>query len=140
MFLYASLVFPVCIAVILILILQLVGIVGVSYNLYLIPSLLFGLAVFSIIVCMAVTALSLNHSFAVHRDLLLEKLIKIKQDSACNIDAIKNIAYVIEKLKHDILVRPIKIIGITIDDSFILKVIILSISGLFAIIELVVRK
>jgi hypothetical protein len=135
-FMYASLVFPVCIVIVIILVLQLIGIVGVSYNFYLIPSLFMGLIVFGVIIHMALAALSLNNSFAVHRDLLLENLNQIGSSSNFNSDAGRNLKFVIQKLRHDAIFRPIRIIGITINEAFIINIIAISISGIFAVIKM----
>ena len=137
---YSSLIFPVCIAVIIVLFLQLFGIVGVSYNFYLIPCFMLTIEVFAIILAMSRSALSLNNTFSIHRDLLLENFINAKHKINNDIDVVRNISFVIERLKHDEIIRPVTIIGITINESFMLKIFIVALSGLFAIIELGVKK
>ena len=139
-FMYSSLIFPVCIAVIIVLFLQLFGIVGVSYNFYLIPCFMLTIEVFAIILAMSRSALSLNNTFSIHRDLLLENFINAKHKINNDIDVVRNISFVIERLKHDEIIRPVTIIGITINESFMLKIFIVALSGLFAIIELGVKK
>lgn len=139
-FLYASLVLPICITVVLVLLLQLAGLVAVTYNYYLVPSLYLTLEVFIMIAHMSTTALSLNKTFSVHRDLLLENLIKAKNKENANNLAIANLSFVIERLKHDEIIRPVKIMGVVINEDFIVKLIIVAMSGIFAIVQLALRS
>ena len=138
-FLYASLVFPLCISVVLLLLLQFCGIIGVKYNYYLVPSLMLTLEVFLLLIYMSGAALSLNKTFAVHRDLILETFIKAKTRTTANYEAISNLAFVIERLKHDELVRPVTILGLAITDDLIVKLLVVIMGGLFAVIELAIR-
>jgi hypothetical protein len=135
-FMYASLVFPVCIAVIVILFLQLGGIVSIKYNLYLIPALFLTIEVFIVIIRMSGNALSLNYTFAVHRDLLLESFMKFKDKPYINSETVRNLAFVIERLRHDEVFRPAEILGIAINESFLINILIVGLSGVFAIVRL----
>ena len=139
-FLYASLVFPVCVSVVVMLLLQLSGIIGVKYNYYLVPCLMLTLEVFLLLIYMSYAALSLNKTFAVHRDLLLENFIKAKDKQKINLEAISNLAFVMERLKHDEIVRPVTILGLAITEDLIVKLLIVIMSGLFAVIQLAIRK
>ena len=85
---------------------------------------------------MSYAALSLNNTFSVHRDLLLENYIKGQNNKASNPDALMALSYVIERLKHDELVRPITILGITINNNFILRLFLVIITGIFGIFQL----
>ena len=135
-FLYASLILPLCISVVAMLILQVTGIIGGQYNYYLIPGFMLTIEVLVMLIYMSFAALSLNRTFAVHRDLILEYLITAKTGNNFNFEVISNLAFVMERLKHDEIVRPIRILGIVINDDLIVKLIIVAISGLLAIIKL----
>ena len=139
-FLYASLVFPVCFFVVVMLLLQFTGIVGVNYNYYLVPCLMLTLEVFLLLMYMSCAALTLNKTFAVHRDLMLEAFVKAKDRKKINFETLSNLAFVIERLKHDEIVRPVTILGIAITDDLVVKLLIVIMSGLFAVIELAFRQ
>ena len=138
-FLYASLIFPLCIGSVIIVLLQTNKVIGIEYNYYLIPSALLTVMVFIVLIQMSFAALSLNNAFSVHRDLLLECYSNLKNNQDANKDALKALLYVIARLKHDELVRPVHILGLKINNNFILKLILALISGIALVFQLYLK-
>lgn len=134
-FLYASLLLPICIAIIVILFLQILGLVGVSYNYYIVPGIFLSVEVFILMIQMSLSALSLNNYYSIHKDIILEKSSFYRNYSE-NEDVIKCLDYLTQRLSHDQAIRPIKIMGVTINNSFLIQLGALAISGLYAIINL----
>lgn len=139
-FLYVSLLFPVCILTIVMLFVQFLGLVNIKYSFYLVPGLMLAIAAFAMIVQMSLAAFSLNSYFAIHRDLLLECSFQLRNKQDFNKDALKNLDFIIRKLKYDAFIRPIKILGVIINSSFILKIIFLGVTGFFSIIQLGLQR
>jgi hypothetical protein len=138
-FLYASLILPVGIIVVFILFLQLVGIVGTSYNYYITPGFLLSIEVFALLMHMSASALSVNNYFEMHKDILLERCGALKGQGDSQ-EIINYLEYVIKRIEHDQELRPLKIMGILIDNSFILQIGALGLSGLYALISLLAKK
>lgn len=142
-FLYTSLTLPISVGVIVIIILQMFKVIGVSYNFYFVPFMILISQVIMMVVLMALSAVDLNDYFNIHIDVLLDQIGKVLRkrlitpekysDSDKLIDTLD---FVISKLEEDKVLRPIKIMGIVMDEIFILKILSIAASGLFAVVQI----
>ena len=137
-FLYASLILPICIFIIIVLFLQVIGIIGVTYNYYIVPGILLSIEIFALLIHMSLSALSLNNYFAIHKDLMLERCSQLKREDDDQ-EILKACEFVIRRLEHDEIVRPIKIMGVKIDNSFMVQLGALAISGIYALVNLLMH-
>ena len=81
---------------------------------------------------MSFSALSLNRYYSIHKDILLEMYSNIRSHEESNDLVLKNLNHIMTRLSHDEIIRPITIMGIKIDNTFMLQLGALAISGLFA--------
>ena len=131
-FLYASLIFPLCIFIIAILFLQFIKIINSEFNYYIVPGIILSTEVFALLIHMSFSALSLNRYYSIHKDILLEMYSNIRSHEESNDLVLKNLNHIMTRLSHDEIIRPITIMGIKIDNTFMLQLGALAISGLFA--------
>ena len=73
-FLYSSLILPVCLLVIVGLFLIMFNVLGTEYNFYFVPWLFLTAVVMVILIYMTSSAVSLNKYFAIHRDIFLSHI------------------------------------------------------------------
>ena len=138
-FLYASLILPVCITIIVLLFLQILGLVPYTYNYYLVPGIFLSIEVFVLLIHMSFSALELNKYYSIHKDILLEKSGQLRNDEDKQ-ELLGYIDHVAKRLEHDEIIRPITIMGITIDNAFMIQLGALAISAVYAIINLLTKK
>lgn len=142
-FLYTSLILPLAVGVIVIIILQMFKVIGISYNYYFVPFMILIAQVIFMIVLMAMAAVNLNDYFDIHIDVLLDHIGKILRKKILVPDKysdpeklIDTIDFVTSKLEEDKVLRPIKIMGIAMDSVFILKILSIAASGIFAVVQI----
>ena len=142
-FLYFSLILPLCIFIILLLILQIFNVVGNDLNIYFASCFLLLLGVFIVLLKTSLEAVKVNEYFGVHKDILLQMVsLKVRQH-LLNLESIQNfysnINFLIRKLDEDEILRPEKILGITINSEFMSKLLAAGLSGLFAFFQQLLR-
>ena len=130
--LYTSVILPVLIAAVVMLVLEMFTVIGTGYNFELVPPLYLTLAFDCIVIQMIFAALELNSTFAVHTDLLLEAVSTVDEQETEAVDAI---LWTVKKLEVDIVLRPVKILGFTIDEGLLNKLVALALSGGFALVR-----
>lgn len=142
-FLYASLILPMAVCVVIVIVLQMFNVIGISYNYYFVPFMILVAQLIYMIVLMALAAVDLNDYFNIHIDVLLDQIGKILRKKILKPEKyedpeklIDTIDFVTSKLSEDKVLRPIKIMGITMDAVFILKILSIAASGIFAVIQI----
>ena len=142
-FLYTSFVLPMSIGVIVVIILQMFQVISTSYNYYFVPFMILIGQVIFVVVSMALVAVDLNDYFNIHIDVLLDQIGKILRKKILMPDkyedpekTIDTLDFVISKLEEDRVLRPIKIMGIEMDSIFILKILSIAASGVFAVVQI----
>ena len=118
-------------------------VIGISYNYYFVPFMILIAQVIFMIVLMAMAAVNLNDYFDIHIDVLLDHIGKILRKKILVPDKysdpeklIDTIDFVTSKLEEDKVLRPIKIMGIAMDSVFILKILSIAASGIFAVVQI----
>ena len=140
-FMYISLILPVCLSIILILLLQVFGVVGIEYNFYFVPTFMLVSVVLVILLLVSLSATKLNEDYQTHRDCLMEHIFSFRTlNSKSSHNKAQILEFVVSKLKHDETMRPVKVLGVTIDNGFISRLVVSALSGLFAIVQIYYRS
>lgn len=94
---------------------------------------------------MIITGNEINLLYVIHRDLLLNMILKLLNENR-RLDnpkplrkTIKLLEFIVKRLRQDENLKPIKIMGIITDNTFLAKVIALLFSGIFALAQLTYR-
>ncbi|CAG9320793.1 unnamed protein product [Blepharisma stoltei] len=142
--LYTSLVTPLCGILIVLLALQSLNLIDlVQYLLIFTPEIALTFMVLFVITYMALTGVLLNNHFATHRDILWEKISKIrkkiyeKKGKENLLDSIGSIEFVVNMLYQDEALRPVTVMGVTVNSGVILKVLSLIFTGAIAVLKIV---
>lgn len=145
-FLYASLVMPLCIVMIAFVILQMLNVIRVVDSSAFVSVFFLTLVSLSVIIYMIYSGICLNEMFAIHRDLLLNimGLLMIESNYATNDsnihNSIKVLEFEVKKLEQDELLRPIKIMGFRTDSVFFTKILAILFSGVFAMANVFLKN
>ena len=133
-FLYASLVVPVCIAALLVIFLMVLQVVSLDLVIYFVPGMFLVACAMTVVVYMVASAASLNFSFTVHRDVLVTNMTELQQAHS-ELGPIEALRALNEKLRQDEELNPVKILGIKVDNSLYTKLAALAGSGVIGIIR-----
>lgn len=143
-FLYASLILPLCLLVIVIILLEMVKVIDASYNIYFISPIMLTMISACIITYIILCAVHLNEMFYIHKDILLhlledlpETVSSSKQAEADWRLAKRSIKTKMQMLEHDSVLRPVKMMGFTVNSDLFSKLIALVLSGLLAIFQII---
>lgn len=130
---YASAILPILLCAVVFILLQVIGVLSRAYNWELICPLFLSIAFDVVIVRMILEAVALNHSFEVHSDLLQEAASRLQTSEKAALEALQ---WTVRKLELDQELRPVTIIGFTIDQNLVNKLLALGLSGAFALLKL----
>jgi hypothetical protein len=143
-FLYASLILPVSLVVIVIILLQMVRVVDTTYNIYFISPIMLTMILACIITYIILCGAHLNNMFYIHKDILLHLLEDLPSTLSNSKQAVadwklakKSIKRKMQMLDHDLVLRPVKIMSFTLNSNLFSKLIALVLSGLLGILQLI---
>ena len=133
--LYASVIVPILLIAVVFILLQMLGVLSRAYNWELICPLYLSIAFDVVIVRMILEAVKLNESFEIHSDLLLEASSRVRASEKGALDALQ---WTVRKLEVDRELRPVTILGFTINQDLINKLLALGLSGVLALLRLLI--
>jgi hypothetical protein len=130
---YASVILPILLIAVVFIVLQMLGIISRAYNWELVSPLFLSIAFDIVIVRMILEATALNLSFEMHSDLLQEAASRLETSQKLALEALQ---WTVRKLEVDQELRPVTILGFTIDKDLVNKLLALGLSGAFALLKL----
>lgn len=143
-FLYASLILPLSTVMVCLLLLQVFNVVTIRTEAF-ISILFLTISCLAIIIYMIVSGVELNGMFSIHKEILMNNIgtvmkeINETNDNKRLQEVLKMMELFVKKLEQDEILRPVKIMGIVTDSNLFTKVVAVLLSGLFAIIQLLIR-
>lgn len=134
--LYAALMLPVSVLIVLFIVLQAIKLLSTGYNLPLLPGFYLALCSDLFLCGMILKAVDINKTFLIQRDLLLEAISRLHQSGTCHENSAKRLNWAERKLAQDCSLRPLSILGVAISQAFVNKLAALLLSGVFALVHL----
>ena len=134
--LYAALMLPVSVLIVLYIVLQAINLLSTGYNLPLLPGFYLALCSDLFLCGMILKAVDINKTFLIQRDLLLEAISRLHQSGTCHEHSAKRLNWAERKLAQDCSLRPLSILGVAISQGFVNKLAALLLSGVFALVQL----
>lgn len=141
-FLYASLILPVCILVIILILLEMINVIGTEFNIYFIYPIILTMFCTFIITYIISCGVHLYDMFYLHKDMLLH-LIEELPSTIPELESAKSAWKQTKKtlkskmvmLDHDSVLRPVRIMGFRITSEVYSKMLAMVVSGIFAIFQ-----
>ena len=130
---YASTILPILLIAVVFIVLQMLGVISRAYNWELVSPLFLSIAFDVVIINMILEATALNLSFEIHSDLLQEAASRLETTQKLALEALQ---WTVRKLEVDQELRPVTILGFTIDKDLVNKLLALGLSGAFALLKL----
>ncbi|CAG9315563.1 unnamed protein product [Blepharisma stoltei] len=143
-FIYASLIFPLCTLIISFLIIQFFGMIQIISIPAMIGVIFLAFTSLSLIFWMILIGSQINDTINIHRDFIVEMCSNIlhlrNTENGLDNKVYQALNLVDRKLEQDEKVRPVKIMGLTADSKFLSKIFALLTSGVLSLFQVYLKK
>lgn len=134
--LYAAVMLPVSVFIVLYILLQAIKLLSTGYNILLLPGFYLALCSDIFLSGMILQAVDINKTFLIQRDLLLEAIARLHQSGVCHETSSRRLIWAERKLAQDYSLRPLSILGFAISQTFVNQLAALLLTGVFALAQL----